>query len=373
MKSGITEILCELISIDSNCARSNEQIIDYIQNQLNKFECTKYKIANSDLGLYNLVVKIKGAQSNSPIVFVGHTDTVPAAKDWITNPLLPVEKEGKIYGLGASDMKSGLAAMIYAAITLDKIPPQDVYLIFDADEEGEMRGSQDLIGQFSLNNVRVIVAEPTSGKITTGQKGCLDLEIEVPGKAIHSSKADFEWNIRNNANYLALSVLNALSDYESRLSSIKDTIYGSPTNNIGVIRGGTAPNATSDSCVIKISRRLIPSENISTVYQDLCKIIQNTEPNATIRKLFWGETFQTSEDTNFIRLVKQYAGKFIGNVECNFKTGWTEAALFAKWGEAVIFGPGDDLLCHQANEYVEVGDMERFVDIYKELIKSPVS
>ncbi len=364
----LESILKNLIEIDSNCRKSNKEIIDYIQNKLSKFECIKYKVDDSDIELYNLVVKIKGKQGNSPLVFIGHTDTVPPAKEWKTNPLNPIKEDGKIYGLGASDMKAGLAAMIYAALSLNKMPPQEVYLIFDADEEGEMRGYQDLIKKFSLNNARVIIAEPTSEMIITGQKGCMDLEIKIPGKAMHSSRADYAWNLENNANYKAIAVLNALKAYEERLSLIKDQKYGSPTNNIGVIQGGTAPNATSDNCIIKISRRLIPSEDINKVYAELSKLILKAEPKASIRKTFWGETFQTAENTEFIKLVKQSAKKILGKVKCDIKPSWTEAAIYNRWGEAIIFGPGDDSICHQANEYVKIKEIEKFAKIYQRLM-----
>ncbi len=367
MKSEI-KILRKLIEIDSNCGKTNKEIIDFIENKLSTFECKQYKISDQRFDLYNLVVKIKGRSSNSPLVFVGHTDTVPASERWKTNPFMPVEKGGRIYGLGACDMKAGLTAMMCAALSLDKVPPQDIFLVFDADEEAEGAGGRDLEKNFSLKNARVIVAEPSENKIGIGQKGCIGLHVKTSGVALHSSKTSPQFNKENNAIYKALRIANALVEYEQTLPDINHPAYGQPTLNIGVINGGTGGNITAAQCELHVDRRVLPVEKMAEVYMVMKKIILSADPRAEVRKSFWGEPFGTDKNTAFVKQVQAIAKPLLGTIGFRFEAGWTEAAIFAKWGEAIIFGPGGKEVMHQANEYVELKSIIDFTTTYKSLM-----
>ena len=151
------DILNELISINSQCTISNKKIIEYIKSRLGQFEVKEFKFKKGNLDLYNLVVKIPGQSSRSPIVFSGHTDTVPVSNEWTLDPFKPVLKENNLFGLGSSDMKAGLACMMAAALNVTN-PKNDIYLLFDADEEGDVTGGPNLIKEFTLKNARVIEA-----------------------------------------------------------------------------------------------------------------------------------------------------------------------------------------------------------------------
>jgi len=367
--SNSKEILKELINIDSQFNKSNKEIIDYLKNFLNKFECTVYKVDNSDLDLYNLVVKIKGESSENPLVFVGHTDTVLSNENWSTNPFEAIEKEGKIYGLGSSDMKAGLAAMISAVLKLDKKPSQDVYLVFDCDEEYEGKGGLDLVTKFSLENAHIMILEPTSRKITLGQKGCIDLEIETSGESLHSSLASIEKNEKYNANHKMIKICNDLLKYESKISKKEEGEYLSPILSLSYLSGGTgAANTVPDKCILRVSRRLIPSEDLEEVYKEMEEIILNVDSNAKIKKLFWGAPFSTDKEEKFVTHVKKIADKYFSGIDFNVTQGWTEASLFSKWGETIIFGPGRGEMAHQADEYVYVKDLEKFEKLCFDLL-----
>ena len=261
------EILKHLISIDSQFNRSNKEIIDYIQKLFVNYESKIYSVDNSDIDLYNLVIKIPGEQSESPLVFVGHTDTVLFSEKWNRNPLIAEEENGKLYGLGASDMKSGIAIILSAVLNLNKKPTKDIYLVFDCDEEYGGKGGLDLIKKFSLKNANVIILEPTSRKIILGQKGCIDLEIETFGKALHASLVSPEKSEQFNANYKAVKIFMALKEYEKEIYLNSDEDYGHPTIALSYICGGSgAANVISDKCVIRLSRRLIPLENLNNYH-----------------------------------------------------------------------------------------------------------
>jgi len=363
------DLLKELICIDSNVNKSNIELIELTKNKLKNLDIQEYSFLKKDLKLFNLVAKINGKSSDNPLVFVAHTDTVPASDKWNSNPLEPIEKDGKIYGLGSSDMKAGIACMLAAALSLEKQPRQDVYLVFDADEEGSGLGALSLIDRFSLANAKIIIAEPTTRKIIIGQKGCIDLEIETFGKAMHSSRTNFEQNHKNNAIYKIARIIQALLNYEKEIEKKEDKEYGKPNMNLGFIQGGNAPTVLADKCVLKISRRLLPSESLDNVFNEISKIVLQEDPEARIKKLFWGESFKTEKNTEFIKNIINISKLFYEDILLDVNKAWTEASLFSKWGETVIFGPGQEEQAHQANESVEISDLDKFTKIYKQLME----
>jgi len=366
----IKEILRNLVNIDSRFDKSNKKIIDYIAELLKKFECTIFEVDNATPKIYNLVVKIKGKESDSPLVFIGHTDTVLTNENWSTNPFEAIEKNGKLYGLGSTDMKAGLAAMISVAQNINFEPEQDVYLIFDSDEEYSGKGGLDLVEKFSLNNARIIIPEPTNENLIIGQKGCIDLEIETQGESLHSSKTSPEKNERLNANYKAIKICNALIDYEKRIYEKKDREYGSSIFSINYILGGSgAANVLSDRCILRTNRRLLPQENLEEVYEEIERIILEQDPDAKIKKLFYGGTFLTDKESPFSKKVKEIANKYLEKSNFGIKHSWTEAAVFSKWGEIIVFGPGHEEMAHKTNEYCELKNLENFSRIFKELVE----
>lgn len=376
MNSDVVDILKNLISIDSQCIKSNKRIIDYISaffENSSKFSCQlfSYNKANSDnLELYNLVVKIKGKSSVSPLVFVAHTDTVPASSFWKNQEFVAVEKEGKIFGLGSCDMKAGLACMISSALSLDKIPEQDIFLVFDSDEELNGEGGRRIVKELNFSNARIVVAEPSSKKIFYKQKGCLDMEIVSKGVSLHSSKTNSKNNLENNAIYKMNLIINQLFEYEKSIEEKQDSDLGKASFNIGFISGGTSANVVADSCSILVSRRLLPFENIDLEADKINSICEDVVSDCESKIVFYGQSFSSNKEGNFAKQLEKLSSKYLNICEFGFMSAWTEAALFSNFGETFIFGPGDISLCHVPFEYVFVSDLRAFVKIYFDLMNS---
>lgn len=370
MENKEIEILKELIKIDSQCTKSNLKIIEFISNLFKGYPQTKSEYVREDFKLYNLIIKIPGKASNSPLVFIGHTDTVPGSEQWDGQEFNPIEKENKIYGLGSCDMKSGLACMIAAALNLKEMPLNDIYLIFDSDEELNGEGGKKVAQELKLNNARIIIPEPTSKKIIYKQKGCLDMEIETKGISLHSSKTNYLNNLKNNAVYKMNLIINKLMEYEKEIEKKKDNDLGSPCLNIGLIAGGVSANVVPNKCLIKISRRLIPSENIDEEAEKINKISKEIDFNSKTKIIFYGQPFESSLDGEFMDFLKKSSNKNFGEFKLGVMSAWTEAALFSKFGETFIFGPGKEELCHSINEYVDIEEVNQFYNIYSEIMNA---
>ncbi len=167
------KILNDLISIDSQTNNSNLEIISYIRNFYPDSEMFDYLVGKNYHS--NLVAKIRGKTKKTPLIFVSHTDTVNVQEGWETNPFVPFEKDGRIFGLGSSDMKGSVACVI--ASSLSSNPSRDIYLVFVGSEEDNSQGARDLIKRISLPPSWVIVPEPTGRSAYTSQKGYLEASL----------------------------------------------------------------------------------------------------------------------------------------------------------------------------------------------------
>lgn len=133
----VKEILKDLVKFNTIQDKENTKIIDYIENYLKQIGfSTKYKTKC-------LVMQIK---NECNLGFLGHTDTVQAGNDWSIDPFNMKEEEGKLYGLGTCDMKSGIAAIIKAVSEIDwKKQKYGIKLYFTYDEEINFSGIKELI------------------------------------------------------------------------------------------------------------------------------------------------------------------------------------------------------------------------------------
>ena len=189
----------QLISFDTVNPEGNEkEIAMFVGNMLaeNGFAVDYHLL---DQNRFTLVAGKGLSADKPPIVLTGHFDTVPLGeKKWTENPYSGTIKNGKIYGRGSSDMKAGLAAMIFASIKAFKndAPPGGVRLIFTAGEEPGCHGAKHLadtksdLGKASA----IIVGEPTANIPAIGHKGALYLKVSSTGKTAHSSMPELGIN-----------------------------------------------------------------------------------------------------------------------------------------------------------------------------------
>ncbi len=372
-KNDNIEILKKLVSIDSSNSKSNKEIIDYIKKLFKgRVEIIEQKYKKDKLNLYNLILKIKGKSDKNPLIFAGHTDTVNPSSAWNRDPFKPVIEGDKLYGLGASDMKAGLACMISAGLDLKK-PKRDIYLVFDADEEDSGTGGKkvlEIMDTFNIKDAEIIIPEPSTGNITIGQKACFALKIEISGKTAHGSRTTYKNNLNNSAIYKAHKIITELMKLEEGLDRKKpDNLYGYSTQNIGQIQGGQNVNSVADFCMFTIDRRLLPKEDVQKEIQKAKKLIQKTVPDAKASVQFSGESFNAKRSDKLVKKIADLAHKEFGKKKFDVSFGWNEAAIFSKYGKVVIFGPGIHEQCHKPDEYTSIDLLEKYSEIYKKIIE----
>jgi len=366
--ANVKNILKDLIRIDSNKYNSNISIIDYIENIFSKFETNRY-IVDKKRGLYNLIIKIEGKNNSENLIFILHTDTVPPGKDWNTNPFEPVEKDNRIYGLGACDIKGSIAAIIDSVTSMESKPKSNIYLIFDCDEEGNMAGAKDLIERMNFDKASIIICEPTNNKIMIGHKGALGITIETRGKELHSANTDYQYNLENNAILKMSKIIERLT-YLDRdiISKRKEEGFGYSTMNIGMINGGITTNSVPGRCSLKLDRRLLPSEDISTAFKEIMDIVLNVDTDAIIKKTFSADSYLLNKTSPYLNKIKTILKP--ANLEISIFPALSEAYLFSRWGDCIILGPGDIKNAHKSDEYIEIEEVEKYYKIFKKIISN---
>ena len=176
------EILKKLVSFNTIRDNQNKEIMDFIENYLKGFGFETKRIKKC-LIAYNDVAPNIG--------FLGHTDTVDY-ESWDGDPFELKEDGDKLTGLGACDMKGGLAAMLSAVSNID-LTQNKLTLYFTNDEEIGFEGIKDIRDEIVPNNI--IIGEPTDNIPIYGMKGLLELEVEFYGVKCHSSTPDKGTNV----------------------------------------------------------------------------------------------------------------------------------------------------------------------------------
>lgn len=269
------------------------------------------------------------------VVFSGHLDTVIMGEWDIAQGTI---QDGRLYGRGSSDMKSGCAAMIAAAETLkDEIP---FCLAFTTDEETTMKGAEELAQLLQLKETPIIVlGEPTGLKVGTGEKGVLWLEGTIHGTPSHGS---MPW-MGENAILTMINHLKSITPYTDR---------DGMTINIGLIEGGRQINVTADTCTVQFDVRYPPHMRREEVIKEMESL---TNLPLVEKHYLPPVSIDPGQD-----IIKSLIDLSLGLCTCYYAT---EAIKYTPI-PTVIIGPGEMEMAHRRNEYVDIWQIEKAVEIY---------
>ncbi|MGB4762057.1 MAG: M20 family metallopeptidase [Candidatus Saccharimonas sp.] len=235
MKTKTVQLAERLIALPSYVSATvNEvQVIDflaeYAKRNLPRFEVKKSLVRDGRENLYLL------GKKPARLVFVGHVDTVQPSDGWLTDPLQPIQKDGKLYGLGAADMKGSIAALLVALQNVDRLLLDEVAVLLYIDEEYQFAG----MGQLLEDNViakddepDLVVSLDGGLEVLSGCRGLIKVDMEVVGKSGHAS------NPMNGINAVtgAMEVMGVL---EEKLPNYASDL-GASTMNVAYLRGGAA-------------------------------------------------------------------------------------------------------------------------------------
>jgi acetylornithine deacetylase/succinyl-diaminopimelate desuccinylase family protein len=320
-------------------------------------------------GRFNVVARVRGANPGPRVLLNGHLDTVSV--EGMAAPFKPVEKDGKIFGRGALDMKAGLAAATAALIAIHQNRERcsgEVVLAAVVDEEDLSLGTQHFLKNWPAECPFdfALVTEPTNLRVCSAHKGFAWLEVLTEGIAAHGSRPGEGVDaIRAMAKVLQeLELLDQLLQ-----SGPAHALLGTGSLHASLIQGGREWSSYPDRCVLKYERRTIPGESDAVVEGEMNAILgkmrqRDSRFRGQGRFVLSRAPLEVDRDqTNLRRFFATAQSCLPGQIEWGAATFWTDAALLFHAGVPVaIFGPRGEGL-HSLEEYVIADDVVACAEI----------
>ena len=321
------------------------------------------ELSDSAPGRPNLVARV-GPRDSPAMMFAGHLDTV-GVEGMTHDPWSGDIADGKLYGRGSCDMKSGVAAMCRAALLASRqagtTARRQIVIAAVTDEEYESLGMRALLDS-GVRAECAILTEPTRLAICPAHRGFVWTEIEFIGRAAHGSRYDVGIDAIRHAG-LVLAELDELD--AGPLHTRTHELLGRPSLHASTIVGGIGMSTYPDRCILRVERRTIPGETAEDSLAEVrsaCERVRARRPelDATVRLIAAQEPSDVDVSAPVVKAIQRAleAEKLPAPIEG--LSAWTDAALLNAAGiPAVCFGPGDIMLAHAAEEFVPVDDIEK--------------
>lgn len=370
------EMLSKLVSFDTTSARSNLDLIHWVQNYLQGYGVSSTLIKNQGGTKANLHAVV-GREDIPGIVLSGHTDVVPVeGQAWNSDPFTLLEKDGLFHGRGTCDMKA------FIAVVLAKLPQMlergmetPLHFAFSYDEEVGCLGAYSLVDHLKTMPVKpklCIVGEPTGMKPIIGHKGICDYDCIVRGKEAHSSLAPYAVNAVENAAELVAHIKSIARRMASDGPFNRQFDPPFTTVHVGVMKGGTALNIVPNRCEFSLEIRNIPEVNPEDLMEEIRRhAFQVLEPRMKDIDVETGFEFKPAAGVPAFDMDKEDEAVHIvlslSGANTTEKVSFaTEAGIFQQGGiPTVVCGPGSITEAHKPNEFVaqeQIVKCENFIN-----------
>jgi len=377
------QLLEKLISFDSTSRNSNLPLIDFVQEYLEGFGVKSHRVDYEKDNKTNLYATI-GPDIEGGIVLSGHTDVVPVdGQDWSSDPFAMVERDDRLFGRGACDMKGFIAVALAAVpqfVSQDLKKP--IHFAFSCDEEVGCTGVRPLIDHI-INELpkptSVIVGEPTSMKVVNAHKGACRFKTEITGQEAHSSCTHLGVSAILVAGEMLAEIGRIERDYKERGDPSGRFNPPYTTISVGLIQGGIANNIIPKDCIFDWETRMLPNHDLDELTDRINKFAKSLEPEmkavsdkagikTTVENSIPGLAPQENSPTENLCMHLANAN---GAEAVSYGT---EAGLFQAAGiPAIVCGPGSIEQAHKPDEYVDMSQMSECETFMKRLTKHCVN
>jgi len=363
-----------LVRIPSENPPGNErEIADFLASKLRELglKVSKYDFKPGRPSVVGHVDLGKGRS----LMFDGHLDTVPAGNidRWSIEPFSGEIIDGKLYGRGAADMKSSIAAWISATeaiLNTDARLNGKLLTCLVSDEEVSGFGTEDLLSKGYLADMAV-VGEPTALTLQTAHKGAVRWRLSTFGRAAHISSP------REGVNAIQkmVKVCRELDRYSGQLMKKRHKLVGPPTIAIGTIKGGEKDNIIPDYCEATIDRRLIPQENAEEAESELIELLESIKRKDRdfrykLERYVLLQASETKPDAEIVEIFRRAIKKVTRTKPktLGFEATCEMVHLVRRGVPTVIFGAGRLSQAHKIDEHVDVKEIVAAAEIYAQSI-----
>ncbi len=376
----IRNLLSDLVGFDTVSDRSNLPLIAYVENYLASFGVGSRRFVDETGQKAALWVTI-GPQHRPGIVLSGHTDVVPVEQQaWTGDPFKMMERNGRYYGRGTTDMKG------FVAVCLAMVPEiraaglkMPIHLAISYDEEVGCVGVRPMLREISKEAVKPLgcfVGEPTQMQVIIGHKGKHGVRAVFRGKSCHSSLAPLGINAVEYAADLIAEVRRRADNLAQ--AGARDAMYDIPHTTLltSIAQGGTALNIVPDECVLEFEARGLGMHESKEVTDTIVAWAKSTiEPqmrkrdsscNIAFEEILDYPALEMKPDHPLVALAKQLGGR---NSHGKVSFG-TEASLFVSIADipAVVVGPGSIEQAHKPDEFIEIAELAKCAAFIERLI-----
>jgi len=310
------------------------------------------------------------AQSPKPaLAILAHLDTVGPGD--MAEPFTPRERDGRLYGRGALDVKSGVAAMCAAAAAVVRDGARlakPLLLAGVADEECNSLGTQALLGRYAAE--AAVVLEPTDLQLCIAHKGYAWFEVVTHGRAAHGSLPQEG----RDAIRMMGRVLQLLEALDRKLAQLPPhPRLGCASLHASRIEGGHELSSYPAACRLQLERRTLPGESDAEIEAELRGLLEgltarDPEFRASCRRIAARAPYEIAPDAPIAAAAAEAICRVTGAVELCGMPFWTDTALLGAAGiPGVVFGPGGGGM-HGQEEYVELETVRSCAEVLRELI-----
>jgi acetylornithine deacetylase len=358
-------------SVDPALDQSNRPVIDLLANWLTDLGWrVELQQVCAEPAKVNLIASLGTGPGG--LVLAGHADTVPFDDEgWSSDPLQATERDGKLYGLGTSDMKAFFAvaleaARIYRADQLQRT----LFLLATADEEITMAGARALVASGRPQARYAVVGEPTAMRPIYLHKGVMMEQIRVRGHSGHSSDPSLGNSALEGMSRVLDEILCWRAELQKRYRNEAFAVP-EPTLNLGRIHGGDAANRICGHCELSIDIRPLPGMSLDALRdalrERLTQRLADSGLELEVERTYPGAAaLETSPSSAIVRRASEVTGQAPGSVAFA-----TEAPYYQQLGiEPVVLGPGHIELAHQPDEYIELSSLAPAADTLRALIQA---
>ena len=322
-------------------------------------------------GRPNLIARVGEARGGRALMLSGHVDVV-GVEGMTHEPFAAEERDERLYGRGAADMKGGVAAMCAAAWQAARgALAGEVVVAIAADEEYESIGTRAMLER-GVRADAAVVGEPTSLGVMPAHRGFVWVEVVVHGRAAHGSRWDVGVDaIRHTG--LLLAELDRIDAEE--LPRRTHPLLGRASLHASTIDGGIGMSTYPDRCVLRLERRTLPGEGDGDAMEEVrraCEAVRRRRAGfaADVSVLMSQGPSDVSTEAPVVRALREALRECAERDVVAGMSAWTDAALLNAAGiPAICFGPGDISLAHAAEEYIPLPEIDRAASVLASLAR----
>ena len=327
----------------------------------------------------NVLGRLQGRQASPTLHFNGHFDVVPTGSGWSTHPFGAELKDGRIYGRGASDMKGGIAAQIYAVEAIRRAGLQlrgsvEQSGVVDEESTGNRNAGMGILverGYIAPDRTDyVVITEPLNvDNICLGHRGAIWGEIRTLGRQSHGSTPERGINALEQMAGFIDEVTRTLTPQLQQRHNSQPVVPASASAaslSFNVIQGGTTINSLPDSCTVSFDRRLVTSERLDTARQELHDILARRAQRIPTFRYEYKERYAAaptwvSDETPLVRAFTAAIEAVLHRTPGYVCSPGTDDQRFvvqnAAIEQCIVYGPGEITQAHVVDESLAVSDL----------------